>query len=84
MFTKCLLDNLAAKCYFLKNKMVEKINFKQVPLSDSELHKTCLRCGRKLKTEDAKIRGYGPVCYEKILSNKQSLLFQKESADAKK
>ena len=63
--------------------MLEKINFKQVD-SDSELHVRCLRCGRKLKTEDAKLRGYGPICYEKILSNKQSLLFQVGGSDAKK
>ena len=31
-------------------------------------HEYCLRCGRKLKTADARKRGYGTVCYEKITS----------------
>ena len=25
----------------------------------------CLRCGRKLRTEQAKCLGYGPVCWRK-------------------
>ena len=25
----------------------------------------CLRCGRKLKNEEARIRGFGTVCWEK-------------------
>ena len=30
----------------------------------------CLRCGRRLKTEEAKIRGYGNICFEKIKSTR--------------
>ena len=25
----------------------------------------CLRCGRKLKTEESKLLGFGKICYEK-------------------
>lgn len=28
----------------------------------------CRRCGRKLRSEEAKQRGMGPVCYQKYLS----------------
>lgn len=31
-------------------------------------HSRCLRCGRKLKTEEAKMRGYGKICEKKIQS----------------
>lgn len=30
------------------------------------LHERCLRCGRKLLTEDSKILGFGKVCWEKF------------------
>ena len=29
------------------------------------LHETCLRCNRKLKTEESKKLGYGKICWEK-------------------
>ena len=68
--------------------MLAKINFKLIQQSDSELHQNCLRCGRKLKTEEARMLGDGPICHEKILemSNKQFLLFEedKEVQNAKK
>lgn len=35
----------------------------------------CLRCGRKLKNEQAKKIGYGIVCYKKIQTNKKTRLF---------
>ena len=31
----------------------------------TELHEKCLRCGRKLKTEESKILGFGKICWEK-------------------
>lgn len=31
-------------------------------------HSKCIRCGRKLTNPDYQIIGYGPVCYNKILS----------------
>ena len=38
-------------------------------------HEFCLRCGRKLKNPDARIRGYGAVCYRKMQSEKSRRLF---------
>jgi len=35
----------------------------------------CLRCGRKLKNEEAKKIGYGVVCYKKIQTSKKIRLF---------
>lgn len=32
---------------------------------EPELHENCLRCGRKLRSEESKILGYGPICWEK-------------------
>ena len=31
----------------------------------SELYEVCLRCGRKLKSDNSKILGYGKVCLQK-------------------
>lgn len=40
----------------------------------------CLKCKRKLKTEDAKLRGYGYICWKKhlndISSKSNNLLFK--------
>lgn len=43
----------------------------------------CLRCHRKLKDVDARIRGYGKVCWEKRSENKNNLspLFTNNRAD---
>lgn len=40
--------------------------------STSKLITRCLRCGRKLQTVAAQMRGYGDVCYSKILKNNNS------------
>lgn len=31
-------------------------------------HEYCMRCGRKLKNQNARILGYGSVCYKKVQS----------------
>lgn len=36
-------------------------------------HKHCLRCGRKLKNEEAQIRGYGTICFKKMQRKNRSL-----------
>lgn len=38
-------------------------------------HEYCLRCGRKLKNQDARLLGYGTICYKKSRtdSTKKSL-----------
>lgn len=33
---------------------------------EEDEHEYCLRCGRKLKTLENRIRGYGNICYKKI------------------
>ena len=39
------------------------------------LYKYCLRCGRLLKTEEARKRGMGKVCAEKARKQEQMRLF---------
>lgn len=38
-------------------------------------HLRCLRCGRKLKSQEAQKRGYGKKCWEKRRTSNQTLLF---------
>ena len=41
-----------------------------------EEHLKCLRCGRKLKTEQSKLLGFGKTCWEKYNSeSKYKALF---------
>lgn len=35
----------------------------------------CLRCGRKLKTTENRLRGYGKICWEKIIIKNSKKLF---------
>lgn len=32
---------------------------------DNMYYNNCLRCGRKLKSDESRQRGYGDICYEK-------------------
>lgn len=36
----------------------------------------CKRCHRKLKDIESRKRGFGSICYEKYLKNKQTYLFE--------
>ena len=38
-------------------------------------HEFCLRCGRRLKTIENRIRGYGEICFKKRKSYEQAKLF---------
>ena len=38
-------------------------------------HIRCIRCGRLLKDAEAKERGYGPICWQKISVDGQLSLF---------
>lgn len=29
----------------------------------------CMKCGRKLRNNDSKLSGYGPVCYRKLFGS---------------
>ena len=35
----------------------------------------CLRCGRKLKNPEARIKGYGMVCEKKMMVKQKNRLF---------
>ena len=35
----------------------------------------CLRCGRKLKKSEYRLRGYGKICWEKIIVKNSKKLF---------
>ena len=49
------------------------------------VHETCLRCGRKLKTEASKELGFGKTCWEKYNSDvKFKPLFEMEAEHDKK
>ena len=41
-----------------------------------KLYEKCLRCGRKLKSEESKSLGYGKVCYEKSHTLIHNKLFE--------
>lgn len=40
-----------------------------------EEHEFCLRCGRKLRSDESRILGYGPMCLQKIKQNNRTSLF---------
>lgn len=40
-----------------------------------KLYSKCIRCGRRLKSTEAQERGYGKVCWDKHLYDKQTTLF---------
>lgn len=44
-------------------------------LTPKPLYSKCIRCGRALKNPIAQERGYGDVCWEKHLRDKQTKLF---------
>lgn len=37
-------------------------------MSDQEKTHICRRCGRKLRSEEAKQKGMGPICYQKWIN----------------
>lgn len=43
-------------------------------LIDKE-YEYCLRCGRKLKSDKARVQGYGNICFKKMKSNQKNRLF---------
>lgn len=49
------IDNLEDMCKLMcDNELPEKV------------YKYCKRCNRRLRSPQAKLLGYGPVCYKKI------------------
>lgn len=43
------------------------------------LYKYCLRCGRRLRSEDARVRGMGKTCYEKARVRSVCRLFNADT-----
>ena len=41
----------------------------------SKEHEYCLRCGRKLKNKEARIKGYGLTCEKKMKVSQKRKLF---------
>lgn len=40
-------------------------------MKEEKVYTHCLRCGRKLKTEESKKIGYGKICLEKAKKSSQ-------------
>lgn len=54
-------------------------------MSKEEQTHLCRRCGRKLRSEDAKKKGMGPVCYQKwIAEGNHKKLFRVPSLHSSK
>ena len=47
-------------------------------MEEVKYHKYCLRCGRVLKKEENKIRGYGKICWNKIKKQHKKRLWDNE------
>lgn len=51
-------------------------------MEEKKIYPVCKRCGRKLKTDEAREQGFGPVCLLKMQTEKRHPLFErKESSD---
>jgi hypothetical protein len=44
-------------------------------MEEKKIYPVCKRCGRKLKTDEARERGFGPVCLLKMQTEKRNPLF---------
>ena len=44
-------------------------------MEEKKIYPVCKRCGRKLKTDDAREQGFGPVCLLKMKTEKRNPLF---------
>ena len=47
----------------------------QLKKPNDKVYTYCLRCHRKLKNQEARLRGYGDVCYRKIEKQSVKSLF---------
>ena len=48
-------------------------------MEQKKIYPVCKRCGRKLKTDEAKERGFGPVCLLKMQTEHKHPLFGGEN-----
>ena len=49
-------------------------------MEEKKVYPVCKRCGRKLKTDEARELGFGPVCLLKLQTNKKHPLFGGETS----
>lgn len=56
---------------------MKKLQWKSVKdwINMEKLHNTCMRCGRKLRSTENRIRGYGDVCWKRMQTDKGKRLF---------
>lgn len=54
-----------------KAKLTDKGTVKVVP----DIYTHCLRCNRVLKSEEARNRGFGKICWEKVKDANKNVLF---------
>lgn len=54
-----------------KAKLTDKGTVKVVP----DIYTHCLRCNRVLKSEEARNRGFGKICWEKVKDANKNTLF---------
>ncbi len=47
-------------------------------MSEQKEYQYCLRCGRRLKNAEARIKGYGIVCEKKMKHARQNRLFEEK------
>ena len=60
MGMEIIIDSLEDMCMLMCDNIIPSHK------SDEHIYTRCLRCGRKLKTEESKIRGYGKTCEQKM------------------
>lgn len=64
------MNDLSILMAEISKQMVEKDN-----LVNAIKAQRCLRCGKKLSDDISKFRGYGPVCWERLVVERQEKLF---------
>lgn len=47
-------------------KVGTMVDMKAIYNDGQKEHSHCMRCGRKLRSEHAKLLGYGPICQKKM------------------
>ncbi len=55
--------------------MKREVNLRELQLLELKEYEYCLRCGRKLKNPEARLKGFGVVCEKKVKHGKFKKLF---------
>ena len=48
---------------------------RRITMEEVKYHKYCLRCGRLLKKDENKLRGYGQICWKKLKKERRKKLW---------